>query len=111
MIIHMEVSEIQINEIINALDDIQVSLAGINSAMINISNFLAVAVALYAHLTMNDTAFIKNNDDFEFGYSESLGLHCKAYVSNGEEKICPLSEVLDEDIGRRFAFNKIQEGK
>jgi len=101
----MALSEEKIDALISTLDDIHGSLAEINSSLLNISNFLAVAVARYAHLTMDDTQFIKNNDDVEFGYTEALGLHCKAYNNaTPEGKIYPLSEVLEDDIGRRHAF-------
>ena len=93
----MELSEENLDAILCNLDDINVAF--------NISNFLAVAVAQFSHLTMNDTQFIKNNEDFKFGYTDALGLHCKAYDSvDGDGKIFPLSEILEEDYGRIVAL-------
>ena len=101
----MELSEENLDAILCNLDDINVALTGINSSLLNISNFLAVAVAQFSHLTMNDTQFIKNNEDFKFGYTDALGLHCKAYDSvDGDGKIFPLSEILEEDYGRIVAL-------
>ncbi len=95
----MEISEEKVDELISVFADI-------NANLLNISNFLTVAVAQFSHLRMADTQFIKDNDNLEVGYTEALGLHCKAYRINSHQVICSLSEVLEDDYDRIIALRE-----